>query len=311
MTDLAVAVVNYNTRDFLRACLASIVADKPAGIVVVDNGSKDGSAEMVAAEYPSVRLVVDPTNPGYGTSANRAIGLCDAPYVLLLNSDTLLPAGATRALAKYLDENPRAGIVGPRLRKLDGRLQETCHEFPTPVRSLLEHTWIGDVLRAIPFASGLRPFMWPHDRPRVVPWVTGAAMAIRKSAFDELGGFDPSFYMYYEETDLCYRMRLAGWETHFAPVTDLVHYGGVSTKQFRTAMYLELYTGAIRFYRRHRSPRAVAQVERVFSFAMWNKIAIRKILLMLTRDESSRVKLRQEIDDCRAVLRRPWRQTTT
>src|SRR5215216_4664132 len=114
MTATAVAIVSYNTRERLRACLATVLADMPCEVIVVDNTSSDGSVEMVAASFPQVVLHANAKNPGYGAAANQAIASCKAPYVLLLNGDTLLKPGALRALTSYMDQNPRAAIVGPR-----------------------------------------------------------------------------------------------------------------------------------------------------------------------------------------------------
>jgi GT2 family glycosyltransferase len=128
----AVAIVSWNTRDLLRTCLTRAAAQSPSEIVVVDNGSVDGSAEMVRAEFPAVRLELLAENPGYGAAANHAMGLTESAYALLLNPDALLCPGAIAALTRYLDDHPRAGLVGPRLLNADGSLQRSCHAFPRP-----------------------------------------------------------------------------------------------------------------------------------------------------------------------------------
>src|SRR5688572_17909236 len=122
MTAIAVAIVNYNTREHLRACLATVQLEAPSEVVVVDNASSDDSVEMVRTDYPRVMLHANRTNPGYGAAANQAVESCTAKYVLLLNSDTRLQSGALRALSTYLDRHPRAAIVGPRLENPDGTL---------------------------------------------------------------------------------------------------------------------------------------------------------------------------------------------
>lgn len=201
---MAVAVVCHNTRDDLRACLESLRSEAPAEVVVADNGSTDGSAAMVRSEFPEVRLLVDEGNPGYGAAANRAVAATVSPYVLLLNADTRVTPGALRALAAFLDAHPRAGVAGPRLVNPDGTLQVSCFPFIGTLRLMLEKTPAARWLARVP---ALRD-RWLlshslHDRPREVPWVLGAALALRREAFAAVGGFDPAFFMYAEEIDLC------------------------------------------------------------------------------------------------------------
>lgn len=232
---IAVAVVNWNTRDLLADCLRSVLAQMPCELVVADNGSGDGSVEMVRREFPAATLVVSPENPGYGAGANRAVARCTTEYVLLLNSDTTLAPGALDALSGYLDRHERAAIVGPRLVHPDGTPQESCFRFPRPIRPLTRAK-----------AGSL-----PHDRAGPVPWVLGAALALRRSAFESVGGFDEAYEMYFEEVDLAYRLRKAGWETHFTPDARVVHVGGASTRQRRAEMLLRTRLSSLEFYRRH------------------------------------------------------------
>jgi len=235
MESIAVAVVNWNTRDLLACCLRSVVAQSPCELVVADNGSTDGSVELVRREFPAATLVESPGNPGYGGGANRAVGRCTAEYVLLLNSDTTLAPGALRALREYLAGHDRAAIVGPRLVHPDGTLQESCFRFPKPVRPLTRAK-----------AGSL-----PHDRAGPVPWVLGAALGLRRTAFEAVGGFDEAYHMYFEEVDLAYRLRQAGWETHFTPEACVMHVGGASTRQRRAEMLLRTRLSSLEFYRRH------------------------------------------------------------
>lgn len=275
MAPMSVAVVNFNTHHHLHACLATVLAEGPAEVVVADNGSTDGSVEMLRAEYPDVRLQVHPHNPGYGTAANHAIGSCRSPYVLLLNSDTELRPGALRALGGHLDRHPRAALVGPRLLNPDGTLQPSCYPFPGSLAWLVENGTPAFVTARVPRLRRRSLRTWAHDTIRQVPFVQGAAIAIRRSAFDQVGGFDDGFFMYAEEADLCLRLAAAGWEIHFAPVTDVTHAGEASTGQQRTEMVIEHYRADLRFYRRHYPAAQVAAL-----------VALRKgiVLARLLRD---------------------------
>ncbi|HUF36390.1 MAG TPA: glycosyltransferase family 2 protein [Gemmatimonadales bacterium] len=248
---MAVAVINWNTRKLLRRCLATVAAERPTEVVVVDNGSTDGSVEMVRAEFPAVRLEHLPGNPGYGAAANIAFSLCDAEYVLLLNSDTELRGGTLLALTAHLDRCPRAGIAGPRLLNPDGTLQQSTFPFPSPVVPLLKRLPLADLVSGMPGLRDAFVGTWAHDHARRVPWVLGAALAIRRTAYEAIGGFDESYVMYYEEVDLCYRLRQAGWETHFTPATEVMHVGGASTSQRRPEMLAQLSLSAMEFHRRH------------------------------------------------------------
>jgi GT2 family glycosyltransferase len=277
---MAVAVVSYNTRELLRACLASVWRDAPAAVLVADNGSADGSVGMVRSEFPGTIVIVDESNRGYGAAANQAIRRAATPYVLLLNSDTEIAPGTLAGLAAYLDAHPQAAIVGPRLLERDGSLQESTFPWPSPVNALLGESKLSALVRLVPGVRSRHLRTWAHDRPRIVPWVLGAALAIRRSAFDEVGGFDERFVMYFEETDLSRRLAAAGWETHFAPVGTVMHIGGASTEQVRPAMAVRFYESMARWYRHHEPSqlRPAAVVTATFRSAVWAREAVRAAL---------------------------------
>jgi GT2 family glycosyltransferase len=250
---MAVAIVNHNTRDHLRACLESLRPEAPAEVVVVDNASDDGSAAMVQAEFPEVWLLANDANRGYGAAANQALGLCEAPAVLLLNSDTRLRPGALAALAGYMAEHPEVAVAGPRLVNPDGSLQPSTYPAPTPLHVFLEESTLGRLVGRLPPLRERYLRTWSHSRPRAVPWLLGAALALRRDAFRASGGFDPSFFMYLEEVDLCARLRAAGWQVHFVPAAEIVHTGGASTRQYRRQMAVQYFSSLAHFYRRHYS----------------------------------------------------------
>jgi GT2 family glycosyltransferase len=308
MARMAVVVVSYNARDDLLACIRSIYesAAPPPPIILVDNGSRDGGPDAVRAAFPGVDVVLAPANRGYGAAANLGIRRSTTPYALLLNSDTQLAANAVDRLSEYLDAQPSVGVVGPRLRRPGGALEPSCHPPLGTVQSVLEKGWVGRVIARVP---GLGPrwslLNWAHDRPRSVPWVTGAALAIRRSAFDQLGGFDEDYFMYAEEVDLCWRARQAGWEVHFAPVTDVVHRGGASTAPLRGTMVLQKVRSAVRFYRRHYSPPRAALLVLGIRSAMllrWCRDAAR---LRVAADPGRRTRLAEDLSVWRRALSRP------
>jgi GT2 family glycosyltransferase len=255
---MAVAIINWNTRDMLRRCLHSVLAEAPVEVVVVDNGSSDGSADMVAQEFPTVTLKVLAANPGYGAGCNAGVRACTAEYVLVLNSDTLVRPGALAALTGVLDRQERAAIVGPRIVNPDGSLQPSCYPFPGPAARLFRREPFATVAAWVPWLRERYVGRWRYDRLRRVPWVLGAAFGIRRTSFEEVGGFDETFVMYYEEVDLCFRLRAHHWETLFAPVTDVTHIGGASTSQRRGEMLARYELSLIAFHRRHDRGMALA-----------------------------------------------------
>lgn len=249
MGRIAVAIVNHNTRSLLADCLATV----PPGVstVVIDNASTDGSAAMVAERFPHVRLIASDRNPGYGAASNEAIRACREPYVLLLNSDTLVDAAALAALERYLDAHPGVGLAGPQLLNSDGSAQGSCFPFPGTLGWLVENQPLSSLVGLVgPLRRRTLRFA-PPACSRAVPWVLGAALAIRRQAFDAVDGFDESFFMYFEEVDLCRRLTAAGWEIHFVADARVTHHGGASTSQLRASMAVEHFRSTLRFYRRH------------------------------------------------------------
>jgi len=290
---IAVVIINYNTCQELQACLESIKPEEAAHVFVVDNNSTDGSVEMVKSAYPRATLLSNQTNLGYGAAANQAIANCSDRYVLLLNSDTRLQPGALNFLSRYLDEHPEAAIVGPRLVDSDGTLQASCYPFPGPLDTFLENStcaiFIGRLIRTyVPGIRWLYWRTWAHDSARIVPWVKGAALAIRREAFDAIGGFDESFFMYFEDADLCYRLKKSGWEIHFAPITTIVHVGGASTGQVRADMAVQLLHSTNLFYRRHRSRFSIGIATVILKGLMLAKWIGGSIRLPFARDAQRR-----------------------
>ena len=253
MASIAVVIVNYNTRENLRECLAAVLLQATDQIIVVDNASSDGSVEMVRACFPTVTLHDNVWNRGYGAAANQAIFSCTADYLLLLNSDTVVHTGTIQALTTYLNHHPEVAIVGPRLLNPDGTLQPSCYAFPGTLKWYLHYEVSGQLIRRVPILGKHQQRTFPHTQPQAVPWVMGAALAIRREAFEAVGGFDESYFMYCEETDLCYRLRTKGWQVHFAPVATVTHVGQASTKQYRTKMAVQHIASRLLFYQRHYS----------------------------------------------------------
>jgi GT2 family glycosyltransferase len=250
---LDIIVVHYETPGLLDDCLRSI-ADQGEGaigeVIVVDNSALPEAAELVVQQHPAVRLLRPATNVGYGAGANHGIAAARGDYALVLNADAQVYPGAVEALVEELDRHPEAGVVGPRLVDEAGRAQPSCARFPTPGRVFLQETGLWKVARLSRFLDGVRPF-FDLDVPGEVPWVLGAALAIRRRDFDAVGGFDAQYFMYYEEVDLCRRLRTRGTSTRFTPAATVAHIGGASTTMNQARMQREMFRSLARYLRRH------------------------------------------------------------
>lgn len=258
---LSVCIVNWNTRDFLRACLRSLQEWPPQTameVVVVDNASSDGSADMVRAEFPQVTLLANRENQGYAVGNNQGIAASRGEYVMLLNPDTeILPLpfpGAPHPfdiLVGFMEGCPRVGAVAPQLVNPDGSVQRSCRSFPTAGALLWEFLGVSRLLPQSRRFGAYRMTYWDHRTCREVDQPMGSCLVLRRRALDEVGVFDPQFRIFFNEVDLCYRLKQAGWSIYFIPQAAIRHYGGESTKQVRLAMIRESGEALQRFYRKH------------------------------------------------------------
>lgn len=253
--DLSIIVVNWNTRDLLRACLVSLrdaLAGSPLNweTVVVDNGSSDGSAAMVRDEFPELVLIANEENRNYAAGNNQGLAAAMGEFQLLLNPDTEVPAGALEALCRVLREHPGAGAVSPALVHPDGELQLSVRGFPTPRALVGDLTGVG---RLFPASSwgGYRMRALPEDRPVPVDQPMASALLLRRAALEQVGAFDEAFPLFFNDVDLCFRLKQAGWEILYDPRVRIVHLGGASTRQVRPEAIRLSHEGLREFYRKH------------------------------------------------------------
>jgi GT2 family glycosyltransferase len=270
--DLGIIIVSFNVRDLLAACLDSVFASLAgsrldARIVVVDNASADGSAEMVRERFPQVRLIAGQRNLGFAAAGNvgmRHLVLDSNPkskvqnpksarHVLLLNPDTEVRGEALALLVRFLDEHPEVGAVGAKLLYPDGRLQHGAFHFPGvaqtfldffPIHHRLTDSWLNGRYPRVAYADG--PF--PIDHP------LGACLMVRTEAIRRVGLMDEQFFIYCEEIDWCLRIKRAGWQIYCVPQAEVVHHVAQSTRQFRNAMFVALWRSRLRLYAKHYSP---------------------------------------------------------
>jgi N-acetylglucosaminyl-diphospho-decaprenol L-rhamnosyltransferase len=226
---VAAVVVNYNAREHLLGCLRSLRADGVDRIVVVDNASADGSLEAVRASDPAAALVAAASNLGFGTAANRGVAVTDTEYTVVLNPDTVLEPGSTKALVGALDASPATAVVGPRVLNPDGSVYPSSRRFPN-LGVAAGHAFLGFLWPNNPYTRRYRMLDFDRGRAADVDWVSGTCMMVRRSAFDAVGGFDEDYFMYVEDVDLCWRLRRAGWNIGYEPSATVIHTIGASSE---------------------------------------------------------------------------------
>ena len=253
--DVSIIIVNYNTREITRDCLASVY-EQTVGIefevILVDNASGDGSAEMVREEFPQVELIANPENRGFAAANNQGMARARGGFILLLNSDTIVLENAVAQAVNFARQHPAAAVVGCRVLNRDGSLQPTCFRYPRTFHLLLGALYLNRLFPRNRVFGHERLGAWARDDVREVEVVTGCFMLVRRRALDQVGLMDESFFMYGEETDWCYRFRRAGWKLLFTPAARIIHLGGASSKK-NPAMLLHLRGSILRFVRKHRS----------------------------------------------------------
>jgi hypothetical protein len=258
--NLIILIVNWNVRELLRACLNSICADLAASDVkaqvwVVDNASQDGSQDMLRSEFAQARLIASQENLGFGGGNNLGLRLMaeSAPprYVWLLNPDTELRPGATRALLDFMDQNPRVGMAGARLFYGDGSFQNGAFGFPGLWQILFDLFPMPGRLYESRL-NGRYPRQWyQRGQPFLVDHPLGAAMMARWAAAHQTDFFDDGFYMYCEEIDWCMRIKQAGWQIYCVPQAEVIHHEGQSTGQIRQESFVHLWRSRRRLYDKH------------------------------------------------------------
>jgi GT2 family glycosyltransferase len=227
MMDLLVAVINFNTREALRRCLRSFPTScrsAPMDILVIDNGSTDGSAAVVREEFGGrVQLLANRENIGFARAVNQALTWSRSRYLLILNADIEVRGAAVEALYDFMEATPRAGVAGAKLIGEDGALQHSCRRFYTPTAIVMRRTPLG---RLFPRHGALRHHLmldWDHAESRKVDWIQGACLMIRREAIEEVGPMDERFFLYFEDVDLCRRMAAGGWGVYYVPSAELLH----------------------------------------------------------------------------------------
>ncbi|MDH5405201.1 MAG: glycosyltransferase family 2 protein [Candidatus Aminicenantes bacterium] len=249
---LSIIIVNYNSSDFLKKCLASLYQSNPTTpfeVLVVDNSSSDNSVEMVRRDFPQITLIENKENIGFAPANNQALQRCRGEFVLFLNPDTMLLSGSVDALVETMQKGNKVGILGCRLLNEDGTLQLSWGRMV----NLANEFWQRFISRRYEKGNRLitrhlqrksRQLHHPH-------WVTGACMLARREALEEVGDFDQNFFMFLEDVDLCHRIRKKGWEILYTPSAEVIHLRGKSMETNRAAALKAYRKSQLHFYRKH------------------------------------------------------------
>jgi len=250
--DISIIIVNWNTRELLRNCLASVYDTLRNGITfetfVVDNGSTDGSQGVVKKEFPQVKLIENETNHGFAAANNQALAVMSSRYALLLNSDAVLTENAVPELFQFMETCPEAGMACGQLLNADGSKQNSIAPFPT----LLTLT-VNLCLLEYLFPKRYPSNRYQHDKPIEIESGVGACLILRRKALDQVGLFDERFFFFFEETDLALRMRRARWKIYHVPTARIYHYQGQSVGRNEGAR-IQFYRARYQFFQKWKSP---------------------------------------------------------
>lgn len=244
--DLSIVLVCWNNKKYLEPCLDSLYKDGlkcTFDVIVVDNGSVDGSQEMLRDKFPQVKIIQNDRNVGLGRASNQGIEATLGKYILLLNNDTIVNGPSFDALVKYLDDHSDAGAVGGKIFNPDGSIQSCYNNFSTLTEEFLIATRLGELLW-----DGY-PANVKDNQVRAVGWISSACLMLRREALNQIGLLDEEYFIYGDEADLQYRLKKAGWKVYYLPDSTIIHYGGRSMDRWRRRKMV--YRGKMMFYRKH------------------------------------------------------------
>ncbi len=287
--DLSIVIVNYNVREFLQHCLESIRRSTHTlriEVLVVDNNSHDNSVELLSPKFNEVEFIALNENLGFGRANNIGIERARGRYVLLLNPDTILQEDTLQRMAEYMDTHPDVGISGCKVLNADGSFQAQCRRgFPSPWASFCKLFGLQAMFPNSPLFARYNQSFRSEDETYTVDAVIGAFMFCRRDALLSIQGFDPDFFMYGEDLDLCYRMKLAGFNTAYVPITTIIHFKGESTRRSSMNEVKIFYEAMEIFAHKHYS------TSRLFLLFLKSGIRLRSLLAYLLRHKRSVVVL--------------------
>lgn len=254
--DLSIIVVNYNTQELLAQCLESIyrkMSHLNYEILVVDNASSDGSADMVKQRFPEVKLIENHKNLGFATANNQALRQAEGKHILLLNSDTIALPSTVEMMRDFISHNPMVGAVGCKILNPDFTVEATARRFPRPLNALFGRKSVLTKLFPKNRFSGayLACLNVNSEIPFEVDWVSAACMMVKREIIEEVGLLDEDFFMYWEDADWCYRIKAAGWKIYYVPGAQIIHLEGASSNGKDNKLIIEFHKSVFLYYRKH------------------------------------------------------------
>jgi GT2 family glycosyltransferase len=298
VTDFSVIIVCWNNKDYLEPCLESLYngnLKSSFDIVVVDNGSTDGSQEMLRQKYPDIKIIQNDHNVGLSKASNQGIMATSGRYVLLFNNDTLVNGPSLDALVDFLDQTADAGAVGGRLLNPDGSFQAAGSNFP----SLQEEFLISTRLGALFWPS--YPDIRPSDQIQVVDWIGSACLLVRREVFNRVGLLDEEYFIYGDEADLQYRIKRAGWKVYYLPNVTTIHYGGRSMDRWRRRKMV--YRGKMLFFKKNYGALQSAVLRIMLGLLSLVKLAIWRMAVFFP---SSKERASKELNSNLEVIQLCW-----
>lgn len=254
MLDITISIVNWNTKEYLRQCLNSI-REYTRGIkyetIVVDNASSDNSTQMIREEFPYVNLIANKRNYGFAKANNQSLEVASGRYFLILNPDTKLLNNAFKKMIDFMDDHFDAGAIGCKVLNPDLTLQLSCRTFPSFSSVVWDYIFLSSYFPKNKIFGKYRMSHWNHNCICQIDQPMGCCLMIRKEALASIGVFDEKFYMYFEEVDLCYRLKKKGWQIYFTPEAQILHFGGRGTSQAEIQMFIERQRSMYKFYKKH------------------------------------------------------------
>lgn len=253
--DLSIIIISYNSKQFIQACLNSLLASasRLAGeIIVVDNASQDESADLIRTNFPKVKLICNSINLGYAKACNQGIKEAKGRYIFILNPDTELSRGSLEAVIRFMDEHPRCGILGPKLLDKDAKIQFSCRAFPSYSTAFFNrYSLLTKMFPRSKYADRYLKTNWQHDTVEEVDWVSGAAMMLRKDCLDDTGNFDEGFFMYCEDVDICKRAKDKGWQVIYYPYIEFMHFIAGSIRNTSHLTIIWHHRSIWRYYKKY------------------------------------------------------------
>ncbi|MFT3893211.1 MAG: glycosyltransferase family 2 protein [Anaerolineales bacterium] len=246
VVDMSIVLVCWNNKAYLDPCLKSLYEGglkSTYDVIVVDNGSTDGSQQMLAEKYPQVKLIQNAGNVGLGKASNQGIEATNGRHVLLLNNDTLVNGSALDVLVEYLDAHPEVGATAGKLLNPDNSFQSGFAPFSNLLEEFLIVTHIGELLW-----TGY-PSHGDSNEIKETGWMSSACLLVRRAALDKIGLLDESYFIYGDEADLQYRLNKAGWKVVFLPNSSIIHFGGRSMDRWKRRKMV--YRGKMMFYKKN------------------------------------------------------------